>query len=89
MNIWSVLSVTIGIDELLYDAIFGTNLHLRKEYIYRRVYIWWLMVEVDVMTLFIPISTLIPNCTVKPAVFIVIVILGAKFHPIVVESIVT
>ena len=53
------------------------------------IILWWLMVEVDVVTLFIPISTLIPNCTVKPAVFIVIVILGAKFHPIVVESIVT
>ena len=86
-NMWSVLSVTMGIDELLYDAILETNLHLSKEYTCRRIYIWWLLVEVDVMTVFIPISTLMPNCTVKLTVFIVIVICSAKFHSIKVESI--
>ena len=45
-------------NELLYDAILGTNLHLREENI-ARIYIGWLLVEVNVVTIIIPISTLV------------------------------
>ena len=84
---WSVLSVTMCLDELLYDAILGTNLHLSKD-ISKRIYIWWLLVEVNVMTAFISISTLMVNCTVT-SILIIIVICSGKFCPIIEEGIAT
>ena len=46
-------------NELLCDAILGTNLHLSIENTARRINIGWLLVEVNVMTVFIPISTVV------------------------------
>ena len=46
-------------NELLYDAILGTNLHLSEENTAIRIYTRWLLVEVNLATVFIPISTLV------------------------------
>ena len=45
-------------NELLCDAILGTNLHLSEENTLR-IYIGCLFVEANVVTVFIPISTLV------------------------------
>ena len=48
----------------LCDTILGAYLHLSEEKITKRIYKGWLLVEVNAMTVFIPISTLIVSCTV-------------------------
>ena len=73
-------------NELLYDAILGTNLHLTKEYTCWMIYIEWLLVEANVKTCFIPKST--QSCTIT-TMLIIIVIRTAKLHPIIIERMVT
>ena len=60
LNICSVyLSHCNYSNELLCDAILGMNLHFTEENIARSIYIGCWLVEVNVMTVFIPISTVV------------------------------
>ena len=60
-------------NELLCDAILGANLHLSKENFASRIYKGWLLVEVNVLTVFIPISTPKVSCTVTTIQIIIII----------------
>ena len=75
-------------NKLLCDAIFRTNLHLSQEYTSMRIYIGWLLVEINLVTMLIPISTLAVSCTVTTALIIVIIWSGERY-PIIVESMAT
>ena len=60
LNMCSVyLSQYCYSNQLLCDAILGTNLHLSEENTAKRQYMGWLLVEVNAVTAFIPISTLV------------------------------
>ena len=60
MNVCSVyLSHCSYSNELLCDAILGMNLHLSEENIARSIYIGCWLVEVNVVTVSIPISTVV------------------------------
>ena len=63
----------------LYGTIFWTNFHLTEEYVYTAIYIRWLCVDVNVVTVIVPPSTVIVSCTVTAPV-VIIIIWSAEFH---------
>jgi len=80
-----IVSVTMKSEcELVGDAVFGTNLHLSEEYI--TADLRWLSIEVHMVTIFVPPSTLEISCTVFVTILpdIIVIIWSAKLVSIVV-----
>ena len=77
----SVVSVTMKSEyELVSDAVLETDLHLSEYHV--RSYIRWLVININVLAIIIPPSTVVVSCTIKATMFIIVVVWSTNFIPL-------